>query len=130
MVANFDPKIMTSQIKKKITFILSNFLVRTLFQKKLKKKLSTKRLKKPPSKVAQKYPKQFSPITAKTAQTEEFMFQNVAYIPTVYKTGLDGRISKLQTKIKSQTEFLSAEQARAKICCRIGQIGCPIWLVA
>jgi hypothetical protein len=25
---------------------------------------------------------------AKTAQTEEFMFQNVAYRPTVYKTGV------------------------------------------
>ena len=29
----------------------------------------------------------FSPIAAKTAQSEEFMFQNVAHRPTVYKTG-------------------------------------------
>ena len=26
-------------------------------------------------------------LTAQTAQTEEFMFQNVAYWPTVYRTG-------------------------------------------
>jgi len=44
-------------------------------------------LKKPPSKVAQKYSKKISPIAAQTAQTEEFMFQNVAYRPTVYRTG-------------------------------------------
>ena len=44
-------------------------------------------MKKPPSKVAQKYSKFFSPIAAKTAQTEEFMFQNVSYRPTLYRTG-------------------------------------------
>jgi hypothetical protein len=44
-------------------------------------------LKKPPSKVAQKYSKKISPIAAKTAQTEEFLFQNVAYRSTVYKAG-------------------------------------------
>ena len=27
--------------------------------------------------------------TAQMAQTEEFMFQNVAYIPTVYRTGVE-----------------------------------------
>ena len=47
-----------------------------------------KKLKKPRSKVAQKYSNFFSPIAAKTAQSEEFMFQNVAHRPTVYKTGL------------------------------------------
>ena len=46
-----------------------------------------KKLKKPPSKVAQKYSKKFSPIAAKTVQTEEFLFQNVAYRSTVYNTG-------------------------------------------
>ena len=40
----------------------------------------------PPSKVAQKYSIFFSPIAAQMAQTEEFMFQNVAYKRTVYKT--------------------------------------------
>jgi hypothetical protein len=30
----------------------------------------------------------FSPIAAKTAKTKEFMFQNVAYTPTVFKTGV------------------------------------------
>ena len=46
-----------------------------------------KKLKKPPSKIAQKYSNLFSPWAAQTAQTEEFMFQNVAYKPTVYETG-------------------------------------------
>ena len=47
------------------------------------------KLKKTASKVAQKY-LIFSSIlswAAQMVQTEEFMFQNVAYIPTVYKTG-------------------------------------------
>ena len=48
-------------------------------------------LKKPPSKVAQKYsnPLLFflTASTAQIAQTGEFMFQNVAYRPTVYRTG-------------------------------------------
>ena len=44
-------------------------------------------MKKTPSKVAQKYSNLFAPIAAQTAQTEEFMFQNVVYRPTVYKTG-------------------------------------------
>ena len=43
--------------------------------------------KKTPSKVAQNY---FLPIADQTAQTEEFMFQNVAYRPTVYRTGAVG----------------------------------------
>ena len=45
-------------------------------------------MKKPPSKVAQKYSNCFSPWAAKTAPKKEFMFQNVAYRPTVYKTGV------------------------------------------
>ena len=51
----------------------------------------SKKLKKPPSKVAQKNSNPLFFITAwaaQTAQTEEFMFQNVAYRPTVYKTGM------------------------------------------
>ena len=43
--------------------------------------------KKPPSKVAQKYSKKNSPIAAQTAQTKEFLFQNVAYSSNVYKAG-------------------------------------------
>ena len=30
--------------------------------------------------------------SAQTAQTEEFMFQNVAYRPTVYRTGVSGQL--------------------------------------
>ena len=60
------------------------FLILTLFLFFLNKKFyAHKKLKKPPSKVAQK-----NSNTAPTAQTEEFMFQNVAYRPTVYKTGV------------------------------------------
>ena len=47
-------------------------------------------MKKPPSKVAQNSsnPLFLTALTAKTAQTEEFIFQNVAYRPTVYGTGV------------------------------------------
>ena len=46
--------------------------------------------KKPPLKVAQKNSNplfSLTALTAQKAQTEEFMFQNVAYWPTVYRTG-------------------------------------------
>ena len=43
-------------------------------------------VEKPPSKVAQKYSIFFSTRVAQSAQTEEFMFQNVAYRPTVIQT--------------------------------------------
>ena len=49
-----------------------------------------KRWKKTPSKVVKKYSNLFSSLLAwatQAAQTEEFMFQNVAYRPTVYETG-------------------------------------------
>ena len=42
-------------------------------------------MKKPLSKVAQN---SSNPLFFLTAQTEKFMFQNVAYWPTVYRTGL------------------------------------------
>ena len=48
------------------------------------------KLKKPPSKVAQNSsnPLLFlTSLSSKMAQTEEFMLWNVAYWPTVYKTG-------------------------------------------
>ena len=47
-------------------------------------------LKKTPSKVAQKISNPLfflTALTAQTEQTEEFMFQNVAYWPTVYRNG-------------------------------------------
>ena len=55
-----------------------------------KKYFAHKKLKKPTSKVVQKYSICFCsllPWAAQTAQTEEFILQNVAYRPTVYKTG-------------------------------------------
>ena len=48
-------------------------------------------MKKTPSKVSQKNSNPLFFLTAssaQTAQTEEFMFQNVAYWPTVYRTGV------------------------------------------
>ena len=53
----------------------------------LKKKFCPQKIEKTPLKVAQKI--HFFCLTASTAQmaqTEEFMFQNVTYRPTVYRT--------------------------------------------
>ena len=44
-----------------------------------------KKLKNPTLKSCSETIKVFSPIAAKTAQTEEFIFQNVAYRATVYR---------------------------------------------
>ena len=64
-------------------------------QKKFKSFFCPQKVKKTPSKVAQKnsYPLFF--LTAwdtQAAKTEGFMFQNVAYRPTVYKTGVFGNV--------------------------------------
>ena len=59
----------------------------TIFSSKLEKN-AHKKLKKQLSKVAQKYAIFFSPIAVKTALTEDCMFQNVAYGPTVYRAGI------------------------------------------
>jgi hypothetical protein len=61
-----------------------------MFLKFKKKIFALKKLKKPPSKVAQKNSNPlFSPYCqhSPNGPTEEFMFQNVAYRPTVYRTG-------------------------------------------
>ena len=55
--------------------------------------LPTKTWKKHPQKLLRKTQIHFFFLTAwaaQTAQTEEFMFQNVAYRPTVYRTGEGG----------------------------------------
>jgi hypothetical protein len=74
----------------------------TIFSKK-KFVFSQKKLKKPFAKVAQKTSNPlFSllPEAAQTAQTEEFMFQNVAYRPNVCRTGVTRYLSMmLQSKI-------------------------------
>ena len=52
--------------------------------------LPSKSWKEPSSKVAQNNSNtlfSLSAWAAQTAQTEEFMFQNVAYRPTVYRSG-------------------------------------------
>ena len=69
----------------------------TMFLRKIKFFFAHKKLKKPPSKVAQKNSNPLFFLTASTAQmaqTEEFMFQNVAYRPTVYRTGVAMRVKK------------------------------------
>jgi hypothetical protein len=83
-----------------------------MFLRKLKKKIAHKKLKKPPSKVSQKNSNPLFLLTASTAQmaqTEEFMFKNVAYRPTVYRTG--GRTNQFHYKkselIWSQTLFIA-----------------------
>ena len=58
-----------------------------MFLRKFKICFAHKKLKKLPPKVAQKNSNPLFSLTASTAQIEEFMFQNVAYRPTVYRTG-------------------------------------------
>ena len=83
----------SKQSKKIIKAILCNFSMRLLecFLNILKKNFALKKLKKTPSKVAQKNSNPLffllTASTAQMAQTEEFMFENVAYRPTVYRTG-------------------------------------------
>ena len=62
----------------------------TIFSKNFKIFFAHKKLKKPPTKVAQNSSNQLfflTALTAQTAQTEESLFQNVAYWLTVYRTG-------------------------------------------
>ena len=67
-------------------------------------------LKKTPSKVAQKYSIFLAllPWAAQTApKTGEFMFQNVAYRPTVYKTGVGARHGDKRTdKCRSRSTLI------------------------
>ena len=67
-------------------------------------------MKKTHSKVAQKY---------KTAQTEEFMFQNVAYRPTVYQTGVAGK-AKLSTGVRiANIAIFHIDHNIKAIACRV-----------
>ena len=71
-----------------LTFMLSNYFLVWMLHYLF---FAHEKLKKPPLKVAKKYSNWFFsllPWAAQTAQIEEFMFQNVAYRPTVYKTGV------------------------------------------
>ena len=80
--------------KKELTEFEKNFLVRTLqsFQKKFNCFFPHKKLKKTTLKsCSEKLKSTFFFITARaaqTAQTEDFMFQNVVYRATVYRTGV------------------------------------------
>ena len=66
-----------------ILLIFFKMFVLTTKKKKKKKKKNQKLLRIPLIHI-------FSPtaLTAQTAQTEEFMFHNVAYWPTEYRTGI------------------------------------------
>ena len=46
------------------------------------------KLKKPPSQVAQNSSNPLFFLTALTAETAQFMFQNMAYWPTIYRAGV------------------------------------------
>ena len=79
-----------SAVNKIIKNIKKMWKLSTMFSKKIHF-FALKKLKKTPSKVAQKNSNPLFFLTASTAQmaqSEEFMFQNVAYRPTVYRTGV------------------------------------------
>ena len=63
----------------------------TIFKKKIKSFFCPQKVEKTTLKsCSEKLKSTFFPLlpwAAQTAQTEEFKFQNVAYRPTVYKTG-------------------------------------------
>ena len=56
--------------------------------------------------------------TAKTAQTEEFMFQNMAYRPTVYRTGAAASLAVIGF-VRHMVFFASLE---ISTCVSIGAI--------
>jgi hypothetical protein len=75
-----------------------------MFLRKIKFFFAHKKLKKPPSKVAQKNSNPlFFPLnttsTAQMAQTEEFMFQNVTYRSTVDRAGILASLSNINKKL-------------------------------
>jgi hypothetical protein len=59
----------------------------SLFFKKFHGFFANKKLKKPPSKVAQKNSNPLFFLFLGCPKTKEFMFQNVAFRTTVYRTG-------------------------------------------
>ena len=61
--------------------------------------MPTKSWKNHPKKLLRKTQIHFFYLTAQTAQTEEFMFENVAYRPTVYRTGVKGVANFVQSLI-------------------------------
>jgi hypothetical protein len=48
-------------------------------------------------------------------QTEEFIFQNVAYRPTVYKTGASARYALLRSLYRQHEKLLSAHMLSSTI---------------
>ena len=79
--------------RKNMSFLLSliNFLVQTLqyFKKCFKNIFDLKKLKKHPQTLLRNtHFFALLPWAAQKAKTEELMFQNVSYRPTVYKTGV------------------------------------------
>ena len=66
-------------------------------------------MKIPPSKVAQKNSNPLFSLTAwaaQMAQTEEFMFQNMAYRTTVYRTGAVTKEGRREDAIDNSVLFL------------------------
>jgi hypothetical protein len=78
-----------------------------ILKKKKKIILPTKSWKNHPQKLLRKTQIHFFFLTASTAQmaqTEEFMFQNVAYRPTVYRTGNSPK--KCPRKFTQKEQFI------------------------
>ena len=74
----------------------------TIFKNKFKFFFAAKSWKNHPQKLLRKTQIHFFFLTilsAQTAQTEEFMFQNVAYRPTVYRTGITARCKQDMWKV-------------------------------
>ena len=74
--------------------------------------LTTKSWKNNPQKLLRIPQINFFELTAQTAQTEEFMFQNLAFWPTLYRTGQDlwpkiKILKKTQYFVYSTTDSLS-----------------------
>ena len=78
-------------------------------------------LKKTPSKVAQKSSNLFF-LTAQTAQTEEFMFQNMTYWPTVYRTGV--RTIPRHRGADNQHEKSQSKNGRKHVLIKLLQQAC------
>ena len=82
--------------------------------------MPTKSWKNHPKKLIRKTQIHFFPLlpwAAQTAQTEEFMFQNVAIRPTVYRTGVVGRcpiMDKIVNVVYERPYMLPGKQAAAQ----------------
>ena len=94
--------------KKWIWVFLSNFWgwFFQLFEDQIFKKFCPQKVEKPtPKSCSEKLKSTSFPFTASTAQmaqTKEFMFQNMAYRPTVYRTGYSMKLTVGSVKVTGE----------------------------